>query len=134
MGSKEANYPWVEAIGKAIKKLDIEGVEAVIVFGSAVRSGLSPTSDIDVMIISNIFNGLSPFERVETIKINEYRIQFFKFSYDELYRMFRRGNTLAISVLAEGQIIQASNRIKRLMEKASEIYQRKGRIWIKRKI
>ena len=131
MGERTIEKSWYRNIKELIDRLNkLFDIEAVIIFGSWVRSGGGDWSDIDVLIIGNV-NYLDPLERFRLV--TEYklpRMDVFLYTYEELKRMFEKGNPLAISALVEGFFIKKSKRIEELAKKAKKCFIRRGRIWI----
>ena len=122
---------WRKNVEEVISRFNrLFNIEAVIVFGSWARSGGGVWSDVDVLIIGSVSH-LSPLERFElVVEHKPSRTDIFLYTYEELKNMFRRGNSLAISVLAEGIPIKISKRVKELINQAKHYYVRQGRIWI----
>ncbi len=132
MGKGEIEEFWIRRLEKIIDELSGKfQIEAVIVFGSWVRGGGGDWSDLDVLIVSDEFKGLDVLKRFEISALyRPLRIDLFLYTYDELVNMVRRMNPLAISALAEGILIRASERVLRLMDEVRNKFVRKGRVWI----
>ena len=121
----------VEFVEKVKKK--IGSVEAVLIFGSWVRSSGGSWSDIDLLLVSDSVHGMHPLERFKLIsELRSGRIDLFIYSYRELEEMMRKGNPLALSVLIEGKPITASSRVLELAKKAKEMYVRINRMWVRK--
>lgn len=131
MGEEETTRDWIEAVKLFKEKLmHMIQVEALIVHGSLSRSGSTPTSDIDVIVISDSFRDM-PFpkrmEILESAKVG--KIQALGYTYSELESMSRKTNPLILGALIEGIHILSSERISQLREKVKNTHVRIGRIW-----
>lgn len=85
------------------------------------------------MIISDYFKGINILDRfkiLQEFKIG--RIEAFAYTYDELVRMVKRGNPLALNALIEGKQLTISPRVKELTSKTKLIYEKSGRMWIRK--
>ena len=83
-----------------------------------------------MLIVSDYFRDIDVLERFRLIA--EYkvgRVQAFAYTYEEIVRMVKKGNPLALSALIEGKPLFESERVKRLMKKAKQLYTKKGRTW-----
>ena len=122
---------WRKNVEEVISRFSrLFNIEAVIVFGSWTRSRGGEWSDVNVLIIGSVSH-LSPLERFKlVVEYKPPRTDIFLYTYEELKNMFRRGNSLAISALAEGIPIKISKRVKELINQAKHYYVRRGSIWI----
>jgi len=106
-------------------------VEAVILFGSRAKGGAGEWSDIDVLVVSDYFKGLSVPDRFAVLlELKRGRVEPFGYTYEELARMLKRANPLALSALIEGVFLIESPRVVELAKRARRIYTRRGRVWI----
>ncbi|MEN2974177.1 MAG: nucleotidyltransferase domain-containing protein [Candidatus Caldarchaeales archaeon] len=131
MGEEETTRDWIEAVKLFKERLtQIIQVEALIVHGSLSRSGPTPTSDIDVIVISDSFKDM-PFcirmEILENAKVG--KVQALGYTYSEIESMSRKTNPLILGALVEGIHILSSERVSRLREKVKKTYIRVGRVW-----
>jgi len=105
-------------------------VEGVILFGSWARGEAGIWSDVDVLVVSDALAGLSVPDRIGLLLEHaKPPIQPLGYTFDELARMVRRANPLALSALIEGVFLRASERLVRLAERARAAYERRGRVW-----
>ncbi len=133
MGEEEARRPWLNALASFLKKVEGElgPLEAVIVYGSAAKGLQGEWSDLDVMLVSDAFKGLTVTERVALLlKHAEPRIEALGYSFDELTRMVEKANPLALNALIEGLPLKSSRRLEELRRAARARYRRRGRVWI----
>ncbi|MEM3897268.1 MAG: nucleotidyltransferase domain-containing protein [Nitrososphaerota archaeon] len=131
MGKAEARGDWIKVLRAFEKRLSkLISIEALIVHGSACRSGLGPTSDIDVLVISDDFKNLALHKRLSILEeARVERIQALGYTFSELEKMVLRANPLALGALVEGIMITSSERIQQLKERAKKMYIRQGRVW-----
>jgi len=109
-------------------------VEGVILFGSVARGQAGEWSDVDVLVVSDAFEGMPVPDRIGLLlELAGPRVEPLGYTYAELTRMVRRANPLALGALIEGRFIKASERLLRLAEEASKAYVREGRAWAPRK-
>lgn len=134
MGEDAAGEAWAEAVNAFLEKLKGKvRVESAIVHGSTARGGSGPWSDVDLIVVSDDFLHLPFLERLSLLtelKVN--RVEALGYSYEELRRMVRRGNPLALGALIEGVAVAESKRVKELREEARKTYFRRGRAWFPR--
>ena len=132
MGKEKAGEPWRERLRAFIERLDrvLSPVEGVILFGSWAKGEAGAWSDVDVLVVSDAFASLSVLDRIGLLLEHaEPPIQPLGYTFEELARMVRRANSLALSALIEGVFLRASERLVRLAEEARATYERKGRVW-----
>lgn len=134
MGAGEARSPWLEAVEEVKRRLQERGLryEALVVFGSWARGGGGEWSDVDLLVVSDDAPA-DPLERARlAVELRPPRTDLFILSAAELERMVERGNPLALSALAEGVMVEASERVRGLAERARRMYVRRGRFWYRR--
>lgn len=131
MGENTVENTWRRSVEEVINEFSkLFSVEAVIVFGSWVRSGGGEWSDVDVLIVGDVSH-LSPLERFKlVVEHKPPRTDVFLYTYEELKNMLKRGNPLAISALVEGISVKISKRVEELAKQAKRHYVRRGRVWI----
>lgn len=86
-----------------------------------------------MMIISDYFKGINILDRfkiLQEFKIG--RIEAFAYTYEELVRMVKSGNPLALNALIEGKQLTISPRVKELASQAKLNYEKSGRMWIRK--
>ena len=136
MGRGEVEGPWAERLRAFLERVEarLGRVEGVILFGSVAKGQAGEWSDLDVMVVSDAFEGMSVPDRIGLLlELAGPRIEPFGYTYAELTRMVKRANPLALGALIEGRFIKASGRLLRLAEEASKAYVREGRVWVPRK-
>ena len=132
MSEGKAGEPWRERLRAFIERLDrvLGPVEGVILFGSWARGEAGIWSDVDVLVVSDALAGLSVPDRIGLLLEHaKPPIQPLGYTFDELARMVRRANPLALSALIEGVFLRASERLVRLAKRARAAYERRGRVW-----
>lgn len=108
-------------------------VEALILFGSHARGGAGEWSDVDVLVVSDYFKGLTVPERLAILlELKRGRVEPLGYTYEELVKMVRRANPLALSALVEGVFLIWSPRVAELASVARRSYTRRGRVWVPR--
>lgn len=91
---------------------------------------MGPTSDIDVLVVSDDFVDLPLYERLRILeRARIERIQALGYAFSGLKRMVLRANPLVLGALIEGIMMASSERIRRLKERAERMYIRHGRLW-----
>ena len=135
MGGGEAERAWAERLKAFLKCVEarVGHVEGFILFGSMAKGQAGEWSDIDVLVVSDFFKDMPVPERIGLLlEEAEPRIEPFGYTYDELVRMVRRANPLALGALVEGIFIKASGRLRKLASEASRAFVRRRRVWIPR--
>ena len=111
----------------------LKDVEGIIIFGSVAKGQEGIWSDVDVMVVSDDFKGMPIPDRIGILLEGARgRIEPLGYTYEELARMVRRANPLALGALVEGRFLKASERLLELAERASRAYTRVGRVWVPR--
>ena len=130
MGEGEAEKTWFRDIEEYLYMEFGEDLEAILIFGSYARGDYKEYSDVDVAIISDRFRGLHPFDRVVMEFLGGKRVEIFRYSYDEIRRMYEKANSLALSILIDGLPLKISPRLKKLSTQAKKKYVRIGKGWM----
>ena len=135
MGRGEAEGPWLERLRGFLKRIEarLGHVEGLILFGSVARGQAGAWSDVDVLVVSDAFEGMPVPDRIGLL-LEEAgpRVEPLGYTYAELTRMVRRANPLALSALIEGVFLRASERLTELAREASRMFVRRGRVWVPR--
>ena len=131
MGKDASGEGWVEAVNAFLERLKGRiRVESAIVHGSAARGGGGYWSDVDLLVVSDDFFHVPFLERLRLlIELKVDKVEALGYSYEELRRMMKKGNPLALGALIEGIPIMESERVKKLREEAKKTYFRKERAW-----
>ncbi|WP_202320528.1 nucleotidyltransferase domain-containing protein [Archaeoglobus neptunius] len=83
-------------------------IKKAVIFGSSVREDFKKDSDIDLIIVSDIFEGLSPLKRPVNLYLEwdlEYPVDFICFTPEEFERLSRRPS-LVREALKEGRVVE----------------------------
>ncbi len=132
MGEGETGGPWRERLRSFVERLDqaLGSVEGVILFGSWAKGEAGEWSDLDVLVVSDAFAEFPVPDRIGLLLEHaEPPIQPLGYTFEELVRMVRRANPIALSALIEGTFLRASDRLLHLAEKARTTYEKRGRVW-----
>ena len=106
MGKKEVDLNKVEEFLKRIGRK--YRIKKAVIFGSSVRGELGWGSDIDLIIISDEFEGISPLKRPVKLYLEwdlDYPVDFICYTTEEFERLSKRPSLLR-EALKEGKVIE----------------------------
>jgi len=106
MGKKEVDLNKVEEFLKRIGRK--YRIKKAVIFGSSVRGELGGDSDIDLIIISDEFEGISPLKRPVKLYLEwdlDYPVDFICYSTKE-FEELRKRPSLVREALKEGKVIE----------------------------
>ena len=107
---------------------------SVILYGSTSVGGEGEWSDIDILVISKKFSGMTPHEKIGALlEFKVGRVEALGYAPEEFLSMVKKMNPLALDAAVrglplydEGFLDKARKLVKRLK------IERRGRMWIKR--
>ena len=106
MGKKEVDLSEVESFLRKIGKK--YGIKKVVVFGSSVKGEFREDSDIDLIVISDEFEGVSPLKRPVKLYLEwdlDYPVDFFCYTTKEFEKLEKRPS-LVREALKKGRIVE----------------------------
>ena len=106
MGKKEIDLNKVERFLRRVSKK--YRLKKAVVFGSSVRGEFGEISDIDLIIISDEFEGISPLKRPVKLYLEwdlDYPVDFICYSTKE-FEELRKRPSLVREALKEGKVIE----------------------------
>ncbi|RLI82561.1 hypothetical protein DRP07_04950 [Archaeoglobales archaeon] len=106
MGKKELDISEIEDFLKKISRK--YGIRKAVVFGSSVRGEFGKDSDIDLIVISDEFEGVSPLKRPVKLYLEwdlDYPVDFICYTTKEFEKLEKRPS-LVREALKEGRIVE----------------------------
>ncbi|MBE8538707.1 nucleotidyltransferase domain-containing protein [Geoglobus acetivorans] len=105
-------------MGEAVNLGDVESflrriykkyrIKKAVIFGSSVRGEFKKDSDVDLIIVSDIFEGLSPIKRPVDLYLEwnlDYPVDFICYTPEEFEKLSKRPS-LVREALKEGRVVE----------------------------
>lgn len=106
MGKKDVDLNKVERFLRRVSKK--YRLKKAVVFGSSVRGEFGEDSDIDLIVISDEFEGISPLKRPVQLYLEwdlDYPVDFICYTTKE-FEELRKRPSLVREALKEGRIVE----------------------------
>ncbi len=98
----------------------------VAVFGSTVKGDWTESSDVDMLVISDMLPK-SPFERFIDIEHPEFDVQIFGYTSEEIDSMLADLNTFVFDALEDASVIRADGEyLRALRQRISRLKKKHG--------